>query len=1529
MEEILLHIYHGDFFNEVDVGKFNKEAISIGSDESDDIFIQSEFLYPSSVIFENRLGAWVILNPASRGVFYGEKLIDRKTVENGDVFTVSKSVHSGEDIRIVVLDKACYPNKSSKYLIKDLIDIKIGSASDNDIVYGNSFVHNRHCVIRCMRDREYCIESCEGHIVHINGTRAERKSLSPGDTIYIGGHKIVFDRTWITVFHSDTLISVKNLKEVLSIESIYPYFQRSPRLEPQMPIEEVSIPSAPQKPNKPNTGLSFWLQLFLTPMVTCLAAFAYPRSLMFTVPMASATVIISLSNFFSQTKEYKKRDRLRNEKYSSAIMKIDYKLENMRAEQKSILLRTHPEPEECVQIAEERSRRLWERATDDNDFIDVRVGIGDVPLMAKIKYSVPEINIDDDPLLDKPQVIFEKHAIVEKLPITVNLYEACTVGVIGIRSNVIAMIRNILIRLAVHHSYDEVKFVLIFPQEELHEWSWVRWLPHVWDENYKNRFVACEASSAHDIMNMFNDLLKKRESDLEEKKDEQQRLIPHYIFILADKAATENEPVVKLLMKNNSLLGVSTILAFDKMQYLPKNCRYILELVSEATGLIYEKKKSSHRINFTPDKISAAKSEFVARRLAPVRLKQVGAEQEIPVSVPFLELFGVDSTEKLNIKTRWEGSETFKSLAVPLGLREGGDKLLLDLHEKYHGPHGLIAGTTGSGKSELLQSLILSLAVNFHPHDVAFVIIDYKGGGMANLFEDLPHLIGTITNLDGNQITRSLVSIKSEIKRRQEVLGEYKVNHIDGYQMLYKKKEAQNPLPHLIIIIDEFAELKSEQPEFMRELVSAARVGRSLGIHLILATQKPSGVVDDQIWSNARFRLCLKVQGREDSNEVLKRPDAGDIKHPGRAYLQVGNNEIFDLFQSAWSGAKYNPGSEGAGTGERLLLRVGLEGSRRPLFSYEKSKGTGNLETQLNAVIKQIMKTASEQDIERLNGPWLPPLSDVIWLWELLGMEPDKWDGCTWRDAKDWICPVIGFADSPSEQKQYPAFLDLGKEGHAVLYGAPGTGKTTFLSTVITSLAITYSPKDVNIYIMDFGGRTFNTFGCLPHVGDVVIGEDEEKLSKLVKLLKKEIDKRKKIFSDIGVTNLSSFRAVSENKLPAIVLIVDNYSAMSELYPYMEEVFVQLSREAANYGLHLVVTASAMSELKYKVSQNFKISVALQMTDKSDYVNIVGRTSGLEPSPVNGRGLIKMGKPVEFQTALPFPGKNEAERSQEMRKCFERVSGNWEGKRAKKIPVIPEVMSYREMLEYEEIKESICGRNLIPLGLTTEDMEPVFFDFGDSSSILVAGQIQSGRTTVLKCLLTTVLEKDAEGLYQVNIIDSNNMGLYKYKSINKIASYSSDAADVSAVVSEIILKIENRKEQLLNKRMDSGGEFDEKSYIDSVPRIIVFIDEYKDFMDMADDDTKMNLEKLVKRYKGLGLCIVISGLDDDISSNSYDSFTKAVIDNQTGLLTGGSFEQQRVFSTKMPYSEQGNILGTGEAYYISKGRYVKLKLPLI
>lgn len=442
--------------------------------------------------------------------------------------------------------------------------------------------------------------------------------------------------------------------------------------------------------------------------------------------------------------------------------------------------------------------------------------------------------------------------------------------------------------------------------------------------------------------------------------------------------------------------------------------------------------------------MNLSEMDIFSRQLSNFKVRENASNAAIPDMLTFLDMYKTSRVEDLDMYHKWLENRTYESMRSLIGQKAGEQPVYLDIHEKYHGHHGLVAGTTGSGKSETLQTYILSLVLNYHPHEVAFILIDYKGGGMAQSFIGLPHLAGVITNLGGNQTTRALLSINAEIKRRQHTFNEYKIKHIDAYIELYRNGEAEEPMPHLLIIADEFAELKKEQPDFVRALVSAARVGRSLGINLILATQKPSGVVDDEIWSNTRFRICLRVADKQDSNEMLKRTDAAYITGTGRGFLQVGNDEIFDEFQSGWSGAPYTPEVPFNDDSKAKAVIIGLTGKPEAVKKKKKKKGDNVKKfTQLDAMVQYAANLAEENHIKPLRQIWLPPLPGIFYLDDL---------ELTW-DEKQIKLPV-GLADDPQNQRQFPVYLDFIRDGHLLICGSAGSGKTSLVQTILYGAAL-------------------------------------------------------------------------------------------------------------------------------------------------------------------------------------------------------------------------------------------------------------------------------------------------------------------------------------------------------------------------------------------------------------------------------------------------------------------------------------------
>ena len=636
------------------------------------------------------------------------------------------------------------------------------------------------------------------------------------------------------------------------------------------------------------------------------------------------------------------------------------------------------------------------------------------------------------------------------------------------------------------------------------------------------------------------------------------------------------------------------------------------------------------------------------------------------------------------------------------------DLVYLNLHEKAHGPHGLIAGTTGSGKSETIQSYILSLAVNFHPHDVAFLLIDYKGGGMANLFKNLPHLLGPITNLDGAQSMRALASINAEIHRRERLFREFEVNHINQYQKKFKNGEATEPLPHLFLISDEFAELKVNQPDFIKELVSIARVGRSLGVHLILATQKPSGVVDDQIWSNSRFKLALKVADRTDSMEMLKTPDAAEITQTGRAYLQVGNNEVYELFQSAWSGADYQPDKDEMGIEDHTIYLINDLGQyevlNQDLSGLDLAEDIKEVPTELEAIVSQIQLLTESQQIPPVPQPWLPPLKERMTLQELEPIQPQE----AWEQKKP-VSVLLGMADIPQAQKQEPVSVNLSKDGHILLYGSPGTGKTTFLQSAAMDLARKFSPKDITLYLMDFGTNGLAPLGQLPQVADTLLLDQTEKIAKFVRIMERELNRRKKLLSDYGVGTLELYRQASGQQEPAIVILLDSYESMKE-EAYEAELFkllVRISREGLSIGVHLLVTAGRQSNLRAQFYANFKHQLSLPQNDVGEVRSIVGSTPLAKTmEDIKGRALMKRDEVDVIQLALPVAGANDAQVLNNLRQEVASLQEAWTGQRPSAIPMVPEELTEADFYSRASV-QAAYKQGLVPLGLDMETVETV------------------------------------------------------------------------------------------------------------------------------------------------------------------------------------------------------------------------------
>ncbi|HGI3134356.1 TPA: type VII secretion protein EssC [Streptococcus agalactiae] len=857
----------------------------------------------------------------------------------------------------------------------------------------------------------------------------------------------------------------------------YPDFHRSPRIIYRSSEDKITVNAPGNEPNKSKDEL---LKLIVPPLVmigvSILISIFRPRGIYIiaTMSMALVTMIFSITGYFKNRKQYKQDLQERIDSYHDYLSDKSIELQKLAKEQKRGQHYHYPTIEGLQEMADTYHHRIYEKTPLHFDFLYYRLGLGEVPTSYNIHYSQPERSGKKDPLENEGYNLYFNNRYIKNMPIVANLSHG-PVGYIGPRGLVLEQLQLMVNQLAFFHSYHDVQFITIVPEEEMDKWSWMRWLPHETLQDVNVRGFVYNQRSRDQVLNSLNQILKLRRTQREDKSAKEGTLFsPHYVVIVTDEKLILDHVIMEFFTEDPTELGCSLIFVQDVMSSLSENIKTIINIKDRNTGQLVIEEGELKETDFELDHfLEDYDKENISRRLAPLNHLQ-NLKSSIPEAVTFMEMYQAEEFEDLHVQERWISHAPYKSSAVPLGLRGQDDIVYLNLHEKAHGPHGLVAGTTGSGKSEIIQSYILSLAVNFHPHDVAFLLIDYKGGGMANLFKDLPHLLGTITNLDGAQSMRALVSINAELKRRQRLFAKADVNHINQYQKKYKLGEVSEPMPHLFLISDEFAELKSNQPEFMKELVSTARIGRSLGIHLILATQKPSGVVDDQIWSNSRFKLALKVADRGDSMEMLHTPDAAEITQAGRAYLQVGNNEVYELFQSAWSGADYQPEKDDQGIEDHTIYSINDLGQYEilndDLSGLDQAENIKEVPTELDAIVENIQALTKEMGISDLPQPWLPPLSNQIAVTDL------RKEGSVdlWSKAPSYKA-VLGFMDIPSQQAQEVAYHDFEDDGHLSIFAGPSMGKSTALQTVTMDLARHNSPEFLNLYLFDFG-----TNGLLP-----------------------------------------------------------------------------------------------------------------------------------------------------------------------------------------------------------------------------------------------------------------------------------------------------------------------------------------------------------------------------------------------------------------------------------------------------------------
>lgn len=1289
----------------------------------------------------------------------------------------------------------------------------------------------------------------------------------------------------------------------------FPHFTRSPRLILHAPDKKVEISHPPARASMPKGSL---IQMILPPVVmlciTIVIAIVMHRGIFVLMSIASTlmTLAFSITGYVRSKKECREKNRAREELYREYLLRKRKELHALHREEEETWHYNYPDAADIEKMIRSCSSRIYERSPEDDDFLEVSLGKCREKANFSVSYQDDELKMEEDELERQAKLLEERFAYIDDKAVTVSLRNA-HLGLVGEREVILEQLQLIAVQLTFQQSYHDLQIILIHHKKYEEEFGWMRWYPHLTVQSLNLSGDIRSEQMRDQVLGSLFQILKDRKLKVEEGS-KASRFLPHFVFVIDEPKLVMDHSIMEYLNKPGRDLGFSVIYTSYLRGNLPEAVGTVVELhdSEEATLLLKENRvvNKRFRLSHTGD----CGLEWMARNLS-VLVHDPGVTSKIPESITFFEMYGVKRPEEFRSEERWKKNQSHRSLAVPLGVRAEDDIVYLNLHEKAHGPHGLVAGTTGSGKSEIIQSFILSLAVNFHPYEVGFLLIDYKGGGMAGLFKNLPHLLGTITNLDGSESQRAMASIKSELARRQRIFGQCNVNHINAYNKLYKNGEVHEPIPHLFLISDEFAELKKEQPDFMTELVSTARIGRSLGIHLILATQKPTGVVNDQIWTNSKFKLALKVQNEGDSREILKTPDAAYITQAGRAYLQVGNNEIYELFQSAWSGAEFaEEGSKKTADNRVYLLNNLGQGELLNGDLSGNGEEGGIRATQLDVTIDYLKELFESEGAEKVRRPWLPSLLQV-----LVSPLGETARGEEWRREApyDKTVPVdlavpLGMIDIPEEQLQKEYTVDLAKEGNIVFMSSAGYGKTMFLMAAVISLAMKNQVENLNFYILDFGNSALIPLNALPHTADYILYDDMERLKKFVRIVQEETAHRKKLFAEKMVQNFTVYNQTDEERLKAIVIVVDNFDVVRELGPEVEEFFTRLSRDGAGLGIFLLITATRVNGVKYSILNNFKIKIAGYLFDNTEASALVGKSSYKLPE-IRGRALVKTGNVNIMQIYTMVKFENDIEYNRKIKELIETIAAKYPGRRAPRIPVLPEQFRYEMLSDFADGRESFD----LAVGLEVESVTRAGFT-RDQSPFVVIGETAKGKTNMLKVLLCQIA-----GNGTAYVFDSAAMGLYPCREKEGIV-YVQEEDELEDFMEQIKRLCEERKLRC-RQALEKDSAVAPAAYYRTEDAVYIVIDDMDKFL--ADGSAfGEELYRVMTEAAECGIGVIVTVHSARLKG--YDALSKWVKAATHGLV----LSPQGTLNI-FPVRTQREYPPMGRGLLFHNGEYVMVQLP--
>lgn len=1072
-------------------------------------------------------------------------------------------------------------------------------------------------------------------------------------------------------------------------------FNRPPRL-PTTPVRLCL--TVPRRPQPPRT-LRFPLLAILLPLVLAGVAYLVFPSAAYFLAFAALSPMLMVANLIADRWGGRRDHRTAVAEYDRQRADLDDRLATAADEQGRAAREAFPDPCRVLRIATGPTSRLYERRPHDPDFLRLPVGLAPQPVEVTFTGASDE---------ERPEAPAVGHA-----PVTVPLADTGVLGLAGPRADLLPLVRAVLAHLAALHDPHDVGLVVITGADEAAAWEWATWLPHTLPhapELACHRMIAVGADQAAARVTELRRIVAERQAEqratLRAGAPDCRRLI-----VLADGARRlRSVPGLAELLAEGPESGVYAICLDVEENYLPDECQATVLVTGHSGTRARVRARDLDVESVLLDRLAAADADRLGRALAPIRVLggMWGTEADLPDSVRLLDLLGLapDPTPEA-IEKGWAAR---RSSRVTLG--EGADgPVTVDL--RCDGPHALIAGTSGAGKSELLQTLIAGLAVVNSPEWLSMVLVDYKGGSAFAECGDLPHCAGMVTDLDGHLVSRALESLGAELRRREELLAAAGAKDIEDYWAV-----SDRPLARLVIVIDEFASLVEEVPEFVTGVVGIGMRGRSLGVHVVLATQRPAGTVSADLRANLNLRICLRVTSAADSGDVIDVPDAARLSRhrPGRAYLRAGHFDLA-LFQAArvggpraaaGGGAGREAGIDGAERAPRAdraerevtVSRRDVGGLGQPPHQPERSDGGHSGETDLEALVAAVKEAARRSGATAPASPWLPPLPDRI-----------AADDLPPAPAGPPMAVPIGLADQPDRQTQLPYVLDVRASGTVLVAGMARSGRSTALLTMATGLARRNTPAELHLYVLDQGNRALASLRDLPHCGAYVDGDDTDRTERVLALLTAEIGRRQRLLAEGGADGQ-----------PYLLLLLDRYEGFLARHADTDagrlvDALDGLLRHGPSVGIGVAI-ATDRSGFTHRLSGAVATRLVLRHADRDAAAAYGVNPRDLPAAMPEGRAIVLPGM-VEIQLATPSEGPCPS------------AAGISAESLPRPVDPLPDVIDSGE-LERLRLAERPPGPAVCTIGAGGDRLAPVDIDLADLDHLFViAGRPRSGRSGAL------------------------------------------------------------------------------------------------------------------------------------------------------------------------------------------------------